>query len=110
MEKLELQQKSELVISPISKISGIDFKFIRVDKTFWFNRIDDSIEFYYFGKCKSHSIGITYYPNDDSKKYCIWFRKINSNGLSLKSKKYEETFDSELELCVFLKQSKFKIK
>ena len=72
MEKLELQKKSELVINPISKISGIDFKFIRVDKTFWFNRIDDSddsidsIEYYYNGKCKSHSIGITYYPNDDS--------------------------------------------
>jgi hypothetical protein len=113
MEKKGLQQRSEFIINPIIKVTGIDLKLNRVDCYLRFNDTNeiennDDINFSYNGNCKSHSIRIMYYSNDDSMKYRLCYKKIgNSIG---RSKEFIELFDTELELCVFLKQSKFKIK
>ena len=114
MDKKDLKQKSEFIINSIKKISGIDLKLNRVDCYLHFNDTDeiedenDEINFSYNGNCKSHNIRVMCFSNDDSIKYKLWYKKIgNRIGMS---KEFSELFDTELELCVFLKQSKFKIK
>jgi hypothetical protein len=113
MEKKELQQQSEKIIIPINKITGINFKLIRVDCYLRFTDLDESenfdeFNFYYEGLCKSHSIHMMYYSNDDSMKYKLMYMKID-NRIG-RSKEFSELFYTELELCVFLKKSKFKVK
>jgi hypothetical protein len=122
MNKLELQQNAELVINPINLVTEMGFKLVRIDSesTFWFNRGDDipddsdkvKVSYYYFSEIKSHSIGIDYYPKGGyglefgSKYKCIYWKLTNGRM----GNRMEERFKSELELLVFLKQSKFKIK
>jgi hypothetical protein len=115
MNKAELKEQAELVINPINVVTQMDFKLTRIDSksTLWFNRgdeiADDSdknlIEYYYMAKIKSHDIGLTYYPISKygSKYKCIQWKHGGVKGV-------ENYFDTELELCVFLKQPKFKIK
>jgi hypothetical protein len=113
MNKLELQQQAELVINPINLVTEMGFKLIRIDSstTLWFNREDKDddkigISYYYLAKIKSHTIGLTYYPKRNISKYEVWSRKEGSSSC----KGSNQRFDNELELLVFLKQSKFKIK
>jgi hypothetical protein len=113
MDKKDLKQKSEFIINSIKKVTGIDLTLNRVDCYLRFNDTDeienhDEFNFLYNGNCKSHSIRIMYFSNDDSMKYRLWYKKIG-NRIG-RSKEFSELFDTELELCVFLKQSKFKTK
>lgn len=118
MKKEELQQQAELVINPINLVTKMDFKLIRIDSesTLWFNRggvemdSDDKnrVSYYYLTKIESHTIGLTYYPTRTKSVYEIWYRKNVKIGLN--SKRMEERLDTEYDLCVFLKQSKFKTK
>jgi hypothetical protein len=109
--KSELQEKAELVINPINVVTEMDFKlrFINLETRLWFTKehVDtEGLYYYYHTDIKSHTIGLTYYPNRTHSNYQIW----NSKKGSLSGKRLEARFDTELELCVFLKQSKFKIK
>ena len=113
MNKLELQQQAELVINPINVVTEMGFKLIRIDSntSFRFDRddMDDNkigILYYYRTKIKSHTIGLTYYPNRNISKYEVWSTKEGSYS----GKGANQRFDNELELLVFLKQSKFKLK
>ena len=113
MKKEELQQQAQLVINPINLVTKMDFKLIRIDSntTLWFDMESDDkigISYYYFTKIKSHSIGVTYYPKRTNKIYEVWYRK--DGGIGSTSKRMEERLDTEYDLCVFLKQSKFKTK
>jgi hypothetical protein len=109
--KSELQEKAELVINPINVVTEMDFKlrFIDLQTRLWFTKDDSDTEglsYYYLSDIKSHTIGLTYYPNRTISKYQIW----NSKKGSLSGKRLEGRFNTELELLVFLKQPKFKIK
>jgi hypothetical protein len=119
MNKLELQQQAELVINPINVVTEMDFKLCRIDieKTLWFDKAPnlsssddkDKVSYWYLSKIKSHTIGIDYYPNAKVGGYkykCIYWKLTNGKM----GNRMEEPFKSELELLVFLKQSKFKIK
>ena len=110
MRKQELKEQAELVINPINVVTQMDFKLTRIDSesTLWFTKDDndkDQISYYYLADIKSHSIGITHYSNQKyrSKYKCTQWKHGGVKGV-------ENYFDTELELCVFLKQPKFKIK
>ena len=114
MNKVELQQQAELVIKPINEITNMDFKLsrIQIDTILWFNEDSDDkdrITYWYLTDIKSHSIGIEYYPNakDGGYKYKCRYWKLTNGRMG---NAMEQCFKTELELLVFLKQSKFKIK
>ena len=65
---------------------------------------NENIKFGFNTDIKSHFIGLYIEPNGILYKYNIWYCKDHS------SKTFRENFKSELELCVFLKHSKFKVK
>jgi hypothetical protein len=111
MNKLELKEQAELVINPINVVTQMDFKLRIIDfqTRFRYDIVSgdkEGLSYYYLSQIKSHAIGLTYYPNRTKMKFELWYRK--ESGLA--HKRFDESFDTELELCVFLKQSKFKIK
>jgi hypothetical protein len=65
---------------------------------------EQKIRYYWLGECKSHKFGINYYERNSFNNFSIWYEKLNGD------KTMRVSLDSELELCVFLKQSKFKTK
>lgn len=116
MKKEELQQQAELVINPINLVTEMGFKLCRIDiqSTLWFDEDTDdgdrnTASYWYLGDIKSHKIGIDYYPNAKGGGYkykCIYWKLTNGSM----GNRMEECFKTELELLVFLKQSKFKTK
>jgi hypothetical protein len=108
MNKLELQQQADLLINPINVVTEFGFKLGHVEyKSEWDLDDDSSYESLKFGfntNIKSHYIGLYIQPNNSVIKYQIWYNRHDGG------KVYNVTFQTELELCVFLKQSKFKIK
>jgi len=111
MNKSELKEQAELVINPINVVTEMNFELRIIDfqRRFRYDFLSndrETLSYYYLSHIKSHAIGLTYYPNRTKMKFELWYRK--ESGLA--HKRFDESFDTELELCVFLKQSKFKIK
>jgi hypothetical protein len=105
MNKEKLKEHSESLINPINVVTQFDFKLVKVDyKSEWM--LDDDVihQNLWYGfntDIKSHYIGLQIQPKSNFP-YEIWYR-LHNGGKTMR-----ELFKTELELLVFLKQSKFK--
>ena len=111
MKKEELQKHSELLINPINVATEFGFKLVNVEYKSEWDLDDDTIhQRLWFGfntNIKSHYIGLRIEPKSNFP-YEVWYSL--PNGGYGGGRTMRETFKTELELLVFLKQSKFKTK
>ena len=116
MNKLELKQKANEVVKEINKVLGFNFKLSCIEQkqwaTYWFddeNMSDDDDNednhmYYVFQtKISSHSIQLNYVADYHSHMpYRITYEKIDGG------KSINKWFETELDLCEFLKDMLFK--
>ena len=107
MNKEKLKEHSESLINPINVVTEFGFKLVNVEYKSEWDLDDDTIHqnlsYGFNTDIKSHYIGLRIQPKSNFP-YEMWYR-LHNGGRSMR-----ETFKTELELCVFLKQSKFKNK
>jgi hypothetical protein len=110
MEKNIQKENSEIMVTTINKLTGILFKIeiIRKNSGYNFNYQNEieeteytSYEYYYRGKTDSHDFYLTISISDNKYEYKITY------GPRYSTRVKTEFYETELELCVFLKQSKF---
>lgn len=108
MNKIELQKNAELIVNPINVVSKLNFKlaFTQLSKKYTYDDLygkDEDETFYSFrGESSTHRVVLYYRPDWGFNNYELSFRKNGSQKGTSKS------FDTELELCVYLKQSPIK--